>query len=70
MDFVMTNIFHVKKQNHQTHFTISMISDWFFTKHYNTATNSMNGLANTVDMAEDMIITLDLQKFPINGLLE
>jgi hypothetical protein len=44
--------------------------DWHgsLIKHRDTATNSLNGSANTVDVAEGLTIALDLQKHPVNDL--
>jgi hypothetical protein len=39
---------------------------WFFIKYGNTATNSLNGWANTGDMAEGLTTALDLQKPLVN----
>jgi hypothetical protein len=40
----------------------------FFIKRCDTATNSLNGSANTVDVAEDLTAALDLQKPTVNDL--
>jgi hypothetical protein len=47
---------------------LQTLATWFSIKHCDTATNSLNGSANTVDVAEDLTAALDLQKPTVNYL--
>jgi hypothetical protein len=41
---------------------------WFFIKHCDTATNSLNGSANTGDGGEGLMTVLNLQKLLVDDL--
>jgi hypothetical protein len=60
MDFNRANVLCIQKQNTRMHIIIS--------RHCDIATCSLNGLANTVDMAEGLMTAINLQKPLVNEL--